>query len=242
MTGQRLSLRSASCLFETWTSANGGWHLVTDARGGTDDLASLVTQHANRPTCVVDEPIRDALIGRGWTVAREADILRHDLTGPVPEHTHIDMSVHRLTTSELPALAALSAAAYGEGHLDHRPGGVDAHRNELLTLTTDVDKPLVTEASLVAAVGSRPVGAAIVQLSQDFRNFRGPWLMTLFRDPAGGRGAGRLLLASVITELRRLRLGPLWLAVTVGNPAADLYFNVGFTHATRTWVLRPQGR
>jgi GNAT superfamily N-acetyltransferase len=115
-------------------------------------------------------------------------------------------------------------AAYRPGHPDYEVArGSDPIAR---LLRGELVGPLL-DASRMALVDGRIVGAAILNDFPGGPPYAGPWLSELFRDPAVP-GIGRELLRGALAAAAADGLPALGLAVSGGNPAGDVYLQEGF--------------
>ena len=115
-------------------------------------------------------------------------------------------------------------AAYRPDHPDYAIARAQDPIGKLLS--GELVGPLL-DASRMAVVDGRIVGAAILNAFPGDPPSAGPWLSELFRDPAVP-GVGRALLRGAITAAAADGLPALGLVVSGGNPAGDLYLQEGF--------------
>jgi GNAT superfamily N-acetyltransferase len=161
-----------------------------------------------------------ALLDAGAVRRRHARLMTHDLR-EVP--AEVDPRVVPLAASA-DELIPSHRAAYRPDHPDYLLSQDTSAIGQLLR--GELVGPLLA-ASRMAVVEERIVGAAILNDFPGEPPFAGPWLSELFRDPAV-RGIGRELLRGALAAAAADGLPALGLAVTGGNPAAELYLDEGF--------------
>jgi len=134
--------------------------------------------------------------------------------------------------------------AYGPGHPDHF-GSREAEAAELRRIVRGEEVGPLLGCSRIAWVGGRQVGAVLATGSEGEPPHGGPWLAQHFRAPGDDlAGVGRLLLETAIAAARAGGLATLGLAVSVRNPAVELYRATGFAlvHTVLTLELPDRTR
>ena len=163
-----------------------------------------------------------ALIEAGGTPARHAHVYSHDLAErPEPR---VPRGI-TLTPLARPAAELVPAylAAHPPDHPDYRVIADEDSDAWMAALLAGKYGPMLDSSGLAIA-DDVVVGAILIaDLADPDPPFAGPWVMELFRDPAH-RGVGRALLERALARSDRA----LGLAVTDGNPAAQLYERLGF--------------
>ena len=162
-----------------------------------------------------------ALLDAGATKRRHARLMTHDLRD-VPAEA--DPRVVPLTVGAA-ELTPVYRRAYRPDHPDYAFASEADPLGPLLAGEV-IGPPLA--CSRMALVDGRVYGAAIVNAFPGEPPAAGPWLAELFRDPACP-GIGRALLRGALTAAAADGLPALGLAVSGGNPAAELYLAEGFT-------------
>jgi GNAT superfamily N-acetyltransferase len=160
------------------------------------------------------------LIAAGATQRRHARLMTHDLRDV---QTHVDPRVVPLRASAGELLPS-HRAAYRPDHPDYAIARAQDPIGKLLN--GELVGPLL-DASRMAVVDGRIVGAAIVNDFPGDPPSAGPWLSELFRDPAVP-GIGRELLRGALAAAAADGLPALGLAVSGGNRAGELYLEEGF--------------
>lgn len=203
-------------------------------------VAALHDRFAGWSFVSSDHELTDAMLDSGATISRHG----HRLTRAISDaDTQVKISLANglkfgpLVQSSKD-LARLSELAYGTGHVDF-----DAeypHEPELTGLLNgEIVGPFMANASWQIADGDQLVGAIIINRSTSPITPDEPWVSEVFRDPDPRfRGLGRDLLHLSIRSLAQANDSPLGLVVTEGNPAAELYRSLGFTHQSSFRKLR----
>ena len=139
-------------------------------------------------------------------------------------------------------LVELIRRAYPLGHPDEEIGSDDDITGDLRrALNGSRLGPLMPQSCVVLDAG-RPVALALVNRVTGVPPTGGPWLTDICRDPDPKyRGLGRALLVEVINGCRSDDESALSLAVTEGNPARQMYDDLGFQWVTTTRKLRLPG-
>ncbi|MEV6559429.1 GNAT family N-acetyltransferase [Nocardia sp. NPDC051756] len=178
------------------------------------------------------------LVELGATVRRAFDTYTfglQELSSPLARIEFPDnLSLRPADAVDPEQLRAACAAAYPPGHPDHDVSMFD----DLRALMAGTLMGPLLPSSAVLIDTDRGVGVAAV-LAQDCPGSppeEGPWISEVFRDPAPAyRGIGALLLRHVLWSSAEAGLPALGLAATAGNPAAQVYENIGFVRTAR-WV------
>jgi GNAT superfamily N-acetyltransferase len=197
-----------------------GWQFVPDV--DEDSGAAALTQ---------------ALLDAGATISRHALGFTYPLdSADVPSewgrpHLPSDAELAPITavTDEL---VELIARAFPPGHPDHAMDDWDlAEGLETLVVSQKLG-PLLEETAQVVR-GGRPMAALIINRFTGEPPYGGPWISDIFRDPddADARGLGTALIRRALVLLAARGEPALSLAVTYGNPAAEVYARIGFQQA-----------
>jgi ribosomal protein S18 acetylase RimI-like enzyme len=195
-------------------------------------LPAVLTELAG--WCIAgDEALGEALAAAGGRPGRRADVLSRDLrAAPPPAPAPLPAGL-RVAPADRPATDLLAAyrAAYPPAH----PDQVRDHLGDLRAVLAGEDGlgPLLPASVLAVDAGGRVAGAVLVTDPGGAAPEGGPWVAQLFRDP-GRPGTGRALLTHALAAVAAAGLPTLSLAVTRGNPAAELYRALGFERAFST--------
>jgi GNAT superfamily N-acetyltransferase len=197
-----------------------------------------------------DEDLAHALLAAGGRLARRASVM---VAPPRPHPASVTtrsgyqlIAMDRLATRPEDLADALTGphrGAYPATHPDHDPDtdatavATASHLRALLG--GGVTGPLEPALSAIVRTATDPVGAIIVtRRSADTIWAGGPWIVELFVDPRhAGHGLGRSLLEHTLSAGARLAEPHVGLAVTHGNPAAELYRSAGFRDVFRSWAI-----
>ncbi|MGP4016033.1 GNAT family N-acetyltransferase [Saccharopolyspora sp. 5N708] len=193
-----------------------GWHvLVTEAEGAV-------------------------LLRAGARLRRHAHAMRRDLRSDAPPREWarlVPAEPLRVVACDRPAAQLLPAwrEAFPPEHPDQVSGDAQQVLTELLQplLSGRVLGPVLACSALVVDAEDRVVAGLVV-------NDRGgtPWVGDVFRRQAAEfAGLGGLLLRRALAWLSARGWPEVGLAVTVGNPARDLYERLGFSVTDTTMTL-----
>ncbi len=184
-----------------------------------------------------DQALADALVQAGASVSRHALGYTYPLEGAdLPP----DWAQPRLPgdaelapiTGVTDGLVDLIRRAFPPGHPDHAMDDWDlADGLETLVVSQKLG-PLLDETVQVVRRG-HPMAALIINRFTGEPPYGGPWISDIFRDPedAEARGLGSALIRRALVLLAARGEPALSLAVTFGNPAAEVYARLGFQPA-----------
>jgi GNAT superfamily N-acetyltransferase len=183
--------------------------------------------------CVVaGEPLGRVLLAGGGRLVRHSHLLSRDLladpateAGPLPGGL-------RLTPADRPAADLVPAfrAAFPPEHVDGADRvGKDLRVELAAVLERGVAGPLLPCSRLAVDAAGDVHAAALITGLEGAAPFGGPWVAECFRDrDPSYAGAGRALLEHALLQATRDGLPTVGLAVTHGNRARELYFELGF--------------
>jgi GNAT superfamily N-acetyltransferase len=192
------------------------------------------------------DPVLGAeLQARGARIVRRADELTYDLDAhPVPAGWARPALAPGLAIGALhqPAeeLVDVWRAAYPASHVDHDPRAQAPAGTEFLAriLRGDVLGPLLPYSGSITTRDGRAVAACIVTDRPGVPPHGGVWVTELFRDPHPEyAGTGRALLQRALALAGADERPAVGLVVSVGNPASELYLDLGFDLVTRSVSL-----
>lgn len=213
------------------------------------ELARLVSSDlAGTRIATDDAELAQALRDRGGTTVRYATMMVARPVTHVPSHSapthHLGPLPRTPEGIEAVAsqLAPLRLAAHPRAHPDHDPDdSTNATTARLKALLAgDVLGPLAGELSaIVHGRDQDPLGAIIVTMPEaDAIWSGGPWVADLFVDPRHSRqGLGRRLLQHTLNRCVVHRHPQVGLAVTMSNPAVELYRSLGFADTFTSWTI-----
>ena len=172
-----------------------------------------------------DEALGLELVAAGGKPMRHAHLMSHDLAER-PDWS--EPPGYRLTDVDRPAADLVEAyrAAFGPGHVDHRPDETPDRARALMDgyVAGGEFGPLLRGSGLAIAPDGSVAGAILLGRLPGDPPLNGPWLIEVFRHP-DHRGVGRALIERALALADVPVLG---LMVTEGNPARDLYEELGF--------------
>jgi GNAT superfamily N-acetyltransferase len=203
-----------------------------------DEVVSAVMREL--PGWIVDgdDELVTALIGAGARRRRHASVMMYDLAaGPVPAEWAAPPLPAGLSFAPVDPdperLFATWIRAYPPGHPDAPNGNTRADFEVDLAplLSGKILGPLLPVSGCVLdpAAPGRVVAACLVNDRPD----EGPWISEVFRDPEPRyAGTGAALLRRTLSLASGAGLRSMGLAVTVGNPAQQVYAKLGFRVAS----------
>ena len=232
-------------------------------RGGRDlaDLAEVGTEGVDAAAdaalrdlsgwglATLDDQLAAALLERGATLRRHAHVHSRDLrTDPAPSEWAAPplRDGLRLTPWDRPLeeIAVVALAAYPADHPDFEPrdGVADVVAQDLEPYAVDGALGPVLPASGLVIEDDGSEGRIVALLLVNDRDGvapdGGPWVTEVAR--LGGTayaGTGRALLQRAMAQLTADGHPALSLAVTNGNPARNLYEQLGIRHAYSAQTL-----
>jgi GNAT superfamily N-acetyltransferase len=191
-----------------------------------------------------DPRLADELVSRGATQTRHSHVMTVSLRGITEPATRErnravlevdpEWKVSAITPGFRfdPSVVTLMRRAYPKDHPDAETGD-DSEILDDLHRRSDGERlgPLLPGSFLVED-RSRAVGLIIVSRVPGVAPFGGPWVSDVCRDPlAMYKGLGTALLVRAMNALSTNGETDLSLAVTVGNPAEQVYEALGFAIA-----------
>ncbi len=185
-----------------------------------------------------DQVVRLGLLARGAKEVRHLHTMRHHLREvPRVEPIH-GLNLRSWASKDAEGLAPALVAAYGPDHPDPAGPDVDEATTSLAHMTDDPDNPVMENATQVALLDGKSVGAALVLRSEHVLPWKGPWLMNMFRSPdLAVPGIGAAMLTRALENLKVDGEPHLGLAVTSSNPARRVYERLGFEYDSEMWVV-----
>jgi len=215
-------------------------HVPADAP--VADLADAALAALPGHRLIVDTAaLADALVDRGLTLVRAASLMVLPLPVPSPGAPAPDVELRPLQDTP-DAYGEVMRRAYPPDHPDHEHGDATPEGAAAMIrgyLSGEIVGPVISEASAEARLDGALVGVNVVsEMPTDDEFDGGPWITDLFVDPAAqGRGVGKALLSQAVDQLTAGGRSTLGLAVTLGNPAAQLYEALGFVVLGTRWNL-----
>lgn len=136
-------------------------------------------------------------------------------------------------SAHIVALAELFNAAFAGGVGSYGRRDVDAHRNSITNFFEQIeDKPLFQSASTILFDGDAMIASCLMQPYKSFATVR----FVVTHPDYQGQGIGRKLMEYGINHIND-EYDYVTLAVTIDNPAAQLYRKMGFASAPTIYSL-----
>ncbi len=218
--------------------------------GGLDAAADATMRDLSGwGLATLDDQLAAALLERGATLRRHAHVHSRDLRADPAPPNWAEPPMRdglRLTPWDRPLeeIAAVALAGYPPEHPDFEPrnGVADVVARDLKPYAVDgALGPTLPASGLVieddGAIG-RIVAILLVNDREGTPPDGGPWVTEVAR--LGGTayaGTGRALLQHAMAQLTATGRPALSLAVTEGNPARNLYEQLGIRHAYSAQTL-----
>jgi GNAT superfamily N-acetyltransferase len=243
--GERVYLRDGVASYVADTAGTRPHADLFEVHGSVEEAASAVLTQLPGWALSCDPSLAAELEARGARIIRRADEMTYDLDAhPVPASWARPVVPPGLTIEPLhqPAeeLVDLWRAAYPSDHVDHDPRAHTAEGVDFLgrVLRGDVLGPVLPYSGSVTSRGGRAVAACIVTDRPGASPHGGTWVTELFRDPDPEyAGIGRALLQRALALAGAAGRPAVGLVVSTGNPARELYLDLGFDLVTSSVSL-----
>ena len=218
---------------------------LMEVHGSVEEAAAAIRSQLAGWAVSCDPALAELLEAQGARVVRRAHEMTYDLDAhPVPAAWARPTMAPGLSLGPLyqPAseLAGSWRSAYAQGHVDHDPRAHAPAGVEFLgrILAGQVLGALLPYSGSVTTREGRAVAACIVTDRDGVPPHGGTWVTELFRDPDPAyAGTGRALLQRALALAGADGRPAVGLVVSVGNPAADLYLDLGFDLVTSSVSL-----
>jgi GNAT superfamily N-acetyltransferase len=209
---------------------------LLEVHGRLDAAASAVLSQLAGWAVSCDSALGAQLQARGARIVRRADELTYNLDAhPVPAAWARPALAPGLSIAALdqPAeeLANIWSSAYPQDHVDYDPRAQGPAGIDFLgrILRGDVLGPLLPYSGSVTTRDGGTVAACIITDRPGVPPHGGVWVTELFRDPDPEyAGTGRALLQRALALAGADGRAAVGLVVSVGNPASELYLDLGF--------------
>jgi GNAT superfamily N-acetyltransferase len=234
-------------LLSYYAMTRGGRDFADLAEVGDSSLdaaaAAAITELSGWGLATTDETLAKALLERGATLRRHAHVHSRDLRADPAPSDWADPPLRvglRLTPWDrsLEEIAAVALAAYPPGHPDFEPraGVADVVERDLRPYAVDGGLGPLLPASGLVIEDDEDGGHVVAVLLVNDRDGEvpdgGPWVTEVARlTGTAYAGTGRALLQRAMAQLTADGQPALSLAVTYGNPARNLYEQLGIRHA-----------
>ncbi|WP_028061033.1 GNAT family protein [Candidatus Solirubrobacter pratensis] len=198
-----------------------------------EDAVPIVLAELPGWRVVAGEELGRALVDAGGRLFRHSYVLTRDLVAHPASHAGPPPPGLELRAADRPAADLVGAyrAAFPPEHPD---GAARVDEDPLEEMRRIVELRVVgpvLDCSGLAVDRQGIVRAAVIITdSGGTPPFGGPWVAECFRDPDPAyKGAGRALLERMLVDATAAGLPAIGLAVTHGNPAHELYLDLGFS-------------
>lgn len=218
---------------------------LMEVHGPVDAAASAILTQLAGWAVSCDPSLGELLEAQGARIVRRADEMTYDLEAhPAPAAWARPTTAPGLSLGPLyqpvEELVDIWRAAYSDDHVDHDPRAHEPAGVDFLgrILAGEVLGPLLPYSGSVTTRDGHAIAACIVTDRDGVPPHGGIWITELFRDPDPAyAGTGRALLQRALALAGSDRRPAVGLVVSVGNPAAELYLDLGFDLVTRSVSL-----
>lgn len=242
---QRTFLRDGVASYLADTSGTRPHADLLEVHGSVEAAASAVMSQLAGWAVSCDPSLAAELEARGARIFRRADEMTYDLNAHPPPASWARPDLPPGLVLEplhqpVEELVDVWRAAYPANHVDHDPRALDPEGADFLgrILHGDMLGPLLPYSGSVTTRDGRTVAACIVTDRPGGPPHGGAWVTEVFRDPDPAyAGVGRALLQRALALSGAAARPALGLVVSVGNPARELYLDLGFDLVTSSVSL-----